>query len=149
MSADHFYGALWRVFTMTGMQRSEAHRSVPAITFLDGVPTKVRAEMQAVLEAVAAAPPPSFSGGGKWEVMHDDLAGFYEVRVKGADRKNHRLFCVLERDADDLGGSSIVVIDGLSKPVRSAAKPAEYRRALRHRAEFRKRRTVLGIDPKP
>ena len=31
---------------------------------------------------------------------------------------NHRLFCVLERDAEDLGGSSIVCIDGLSKPPR-------------------------------
>ncbi len=65
--------------------------------------------MQVVLEAVAEAPPPAFSGGGKWEVMHDDMAGFYEVRVRGADRLNHRLFCILERDADDLGGSSIVV----------------------------------------
>lgn len=65
--------------------------------------------MQAVLEAVAEAPPPAFSGGGKWEVMHDDMTGFYEVRVRGADRRNHRFFCILERDADDLGGSSIVV----------------------------------------
>jgi hypothetical protein len=123
-------------------------REVPPITFLDAVPVAVRAEIQAVLEAVAEAPPPSFSGGGKWEVMHDAMAGFYEVRVKGADRKNHRLFCVLERDAGDLGGSSIVAIDGLSKPVRTAAKPKDYARALKHRAEFRQRRTVLGIDPK-
>lgn len=117
--------------------------AVPAIEFLDQVPTKVRAEMQAVLEAVAEAPPPAFSGGGKWEVMRDHMAGFYEVRVRGADRRNHRLFCVLERDADDLGGSSIVVIDGLSKPVRRAADPRDYRRAQRYRAEFFKRRTVL------
>jgi hypothetical protein len=75
--------------------------------------------------------------------MHDDMAGFYEVRVRGADRRNYRLFCVLERDAADLGGSSIVCIDGLSKPVRQAASPQDYRRALRHRDEFRQRRTVL------
>ena len=122
-------------------------RSVPAIDLLDSVPMGVRAEMQAVLEAVADAPPPSFSGGGKWEVMHDEVAGFYEARVKGADRKNHRLFCLLDRDAADLGGSSIVVIDGLSKPLRTAAHPRDYRRALNHRDEFRARRTVLGIDP--
>ena len=48
---------------------------------------------------------------------------------------NHRLFCVLDRDADDLGGS-IVVIDGLSKPKRSAADSRDYRRALAYRAEF-------------
>ncbi len=117
--------------------------SVPAVSFLDSVPLKVRAEIVAVLEAVAEAPPPAFSGGGKWEVMHDDMAGFYEVRVHGADRRNHRLFCVLERDAEDLGGSSIVCIDGLSKPVRQAASPQDYRRVLRYRDEFRRRRTVL------
>ena len=121
----------------------DPERRVPAIDFLDRAPLKVRAEMQAVLEAVAAAPPPAFSGGGKWEVMHDAMAGFYEVRVRGADRQNHRLFCVLERDAADLGGSSLVVIDGLSKPVRQAARPQDYRRALRYREEFRRRRTVL------
>lgn len=75
-----------------------------------------------MLDAVAEAPPPAFSGGGRWEAMRDEMAGFYEVRVKGADKQNHRLFCVLERDADDLGGSSIVVIDGLPKSLRTAAK---------------------------
>jgi len=119
-------------------------RAVPAVEFLDSLPVKTRAEIIAVLEAVAAAPPPAFSGGGKWEAMHDDMAGFYEIRVRGADRRNHRLFCVLERDAADLGGASIVCIDGLSKPVRQAASPQDYRRALRYRDEFRQRRTVLG-----
>lgn len=110
--------------------------------FLDSVPLKVRVEINAVLEAVADGPPPRFSGGGKWEAMHGDMAGFYEVRVKGGGM-NHRLFCVLERDADDLGGSSIVAIDGLSKPRRSAADQRDYRRALQHQAEFARRRTVL------
>jgi len=31
--------------------------------------------MVAVLSAVADAPPPAFSGGGKWEAMHDEMAG--------------------------------------------------------------------------
>jgi hypothetical protein len=56
---------------------------------------------------------------------------------------NHRLFCVLERDASDLGGSSIIVIEGPSKPKRSAANPRDYRRAIAMRAEFQRRRTVL------
>lgn len=64
-------------------------------------------------------------------------------RVRGADRRNHQLFCVLERDATDLGGSSIVVIDGLSKPVGQPADPRDYRRAIRHRHEFANRRTVM------
>jgi hypothetical protein len=76
------------------------------------------------------------------EAMHDDMAGFYEIRVRGNDRRNHRLFCLLERNADDLGGSSIVCIDGLSKPVRQAAAAQDYRRAQRYRDEFRQHRTV-------
>lgn len=118
-------------------------RPVPTIDFLDGLSDKVAAEIQAVLEAVAAAPPPSFSGGGKWEAMHDDMAGCYEVRVQGGGA-NHRLFCLLERNAEDLGGPSIVCIDGLSKPVRSAASPRDYRRVRQYADEFRKRRTVYG-----
>jgi hypothetical protein len=58
--------------------------------------------------------------------MHDEMAGFYEVRIQGGGM-NYRLFCVLERDVADLGGSSIVVIVGLSKPKRSAADPKDYR----------------------
>ncbi len=115
---------------------------MPAIEFLDGIPEKVAAEIHAVLDAVAAAPPPSFSGGGKWETMRGDMAGFFEVRVQGGGA-NHRLFCILEREADDLGGSSIVCIDGLSKPRRTAAKPSDYNRVKRYRNEFMRRRTVL------
>ncbi len=132
----------WLIHFFQRHAGDDPQRSVPAETFLDGLPDKVVAEMLAVLDAVAAAPPPSFSGGGKWEVMHDDMAGFYEVRVQGAG-KNHRLFCVLERHADDLGGPSIVIIDGLSKPKRSAANPKDYRRAIKLRDEFWARRTVL------
>jgi hypothetical protein len=73
--------------------------------------------------------------------MHDDMAGFYEVRVQGGGA-NHRLFCLLERNADDLGGPSIVCVDGLSKPVRAAADPRDYKRIKQYGDEFRKRRTV-------
>src|ERR1700689_1236227 len=102
-------------------------RSTPTIEFLETLPDKVAAEIQAVLEAVAGAPPPAFSGGGKWEAMHGDMAGFYEVRVQGGGA-NHRLFCLLERTAEDLGGPSIVCVGGLSKPVRTAADPRGYKR---------------------
>lgn len=133
----------WLIHFFQRHPDDDAAESVPAMEFLDAVPMKVRAEMQAVLEAVAEAPPPSFSGGGKWEAMHDEMAGFYEVRVRGADKRNHRLFCILERDAADLGSSSIIVISGLSKPVRQAADRRDYRRALRYRAEFERDRRVL------
>ena len=132
----------WLIHFFQRHPADDPERAVPAQDFLDGLPTKVLAEMVAVLDAVAEAPPPAFSGGGKWEAMHGDMSGLYEVRVQGGGM-NHRLFCILERDAVDLGGSSIVVIDGLSKPKRSAAKPKDYRRVLRMKAEFSRRRTVL------
>jgi hypothetical protein len=43
--------------------------------------------MIAVVKAVADAPPPAFGGGGKWEAMHDEMAGFYGCRqVFGVQR---------------------------------------------------------------
>lgn len=132
----------WLIHFFQRHAEDDPGRSVPAIDFFEALPPKLVAEVQAVLDAVAEAPPPSFSGGGKWEAMHGDMSGFFEVRVRG-DGQNHRVFCVLERDASDLGGSSIVVIDGLSKPKRSAANSKDYRRALAMRAEWERRRTVL------
>jgi hypothetical protein len=55
----------------------------------------------------------------------------YAVRTGGG--ANHRLFCLLERNANDLGGPSLICLDGLSKPVRSAASPRDYRRVLINR----------------
>jgi len=132
----------WRIHFFQRHIDDDAGRAVPSIEFLDRLTEKVAAEIHAVLDAVAEAPPPSFSGGGKWEAMHDDMAGYYEVRVQGGG-KNHRFFCVLERDADDLGGSSIVCLGGLSKPPRTAAKPRDYRLIKQYGAEFHRRRTVL------
>ncbi len=132
----------WLVHFFQRDPEIDAEQLVPAMEFLDRLPTKVVAEFLAILDAVAEAPPPAFSGGGKWEAMHDAMAGFYEARVTGAGM-NHRLFCILERNAHDLGGPSIVVIDGLSKPKRSAANPKDYRRALVMRSEFLASRTVV------
>jgi hypothetical protein len=60
----------------------DPHRGVPAIKFFDRLSAKSVAEFQSVLDAVAEAPPPAFSGGGKWDAMHDEMAGFYEVRIQ-------------------------------------------------------------------
>ena len=57
--------------------------TVPALEFLDGCPGTIDAQFTAVLDAVAAAPPPRFSGGGKWEAMHGTMAGWYEIRLTG------------------------------------------------------------------
>lgn len=120
-----------------------ADGSVPATEFLDKAPTAVVAEFQAILDAVAEAPPPAFSGGGKWEVMHGEMGGFYEARVR-YKAANYRLFCVLDRPGGDLGGPSIVVIAGLSKPRRNAARTQDYQRARVLRDEFRITRRVMS-----
>jgi len=63
--------------------------SIPAGDFLASCPTKVAANIFAVLEAVRTAPPPAFSGGGKWEAMHGTMAGYYEIRGTGPGRRVH------------------------------------------------------------
>jgi hypothetical protein len=110
-----------------------ADGSVPAIEFLDGCPVKVAANLLAVLDAVAEAPPPQYSGGGKWEAMHGSMGGYYEVRATGPQREQFRLFCLLENaEADELarrglGGPAIAVLTGLRKPWRTTFDERDYR----------------------
>ena len=117
--------------------------AVPAMGFLESLPRGVAEKIQAVLEAVAQAPPPSFSGGGMWKAMHGEMSGFYEVCVQGSDA-NHRLLCLLDRNADDLGGPSIICIYGFSKPKRQGASGKDYRQARKYRDEFQRTRRVFS-----
>lgn len=76
----------WRIHFFQRHVKDDRQRAVPANEFLDSLPDKLAAEIQAVLDAVATAPPPSFSGGGKWEAMHGEMAGIHEVRCRQATR---------------------------------------------------------------
>lgn len=133
----------WIIHFFQRHRSDDPTRSVPGLEFLDSIPSAEAATIYAVLAAVAEAPPPSFSGGGMWEVMRGKMSGFYEVRTTG-NKTNHRLFCLLLRDADDLGGPSIVCLGGLSKPPRSPARDKDYRTIRKYRAEFERRRTVVS-----
>ncbi len=103
--------------------------------------------MLAVVNAVADAPPPQFSGGGKWEAMHDEMAGYYEIRVDGPKRHHYRLFCLLERDGGSvgLGGPSLVLICGKEKPFRTVLSARDYGEVRRLGSEYlaRRPRSVL------
>jgi hypothetical protein len=132
----------WLIHFFQRRSDDDVAEATPTTKYLDSVPTIVAAEFDAILTAVAEAPPPSFSGGGKWEAMHGDMAGIYEVRVKSGG-VNYRLFCLLVRTADKLEGPSIVCLDGLTKPARTAAQPREYARIRQYVAEFRKHGKVL------
>ncbi len=131
----------WSIYFFCRHSADDSKEPVPGREFLDACPTKVRATMLAVLRAVADAPPPRFSGGGYWEAMRDEMAGFYEVRVNGPQRKHFRLFCVLERPGTDvgLGGPAIILITGMAKPFRTEFEPTDYRRVWRLGEEYRKR----------
>jgi hypothetical protein len=109
-----------------------AQGSAPGADFLDGCPAKVRGTILAVLDAVAAAPPPAFSGGGKWEAMHGDMGGYYEIRVTGPGREQFRLFCLLENadvrtlTARGLRGPAIAVIAGMRKSSGTVFSKRDY-----------------------
>ena len=139
--------APWRIHFFKRHVADDPSQSVPARDFLQTCPTKVEATILAVVKAGAEAPPPAFSGGGKWEAMHDDMAGFYEVRVDGPQRRHFRLFCVLERDGATvgLGGPSLVLIAGKSKAFMTVLSKAEYGEIRALGVEYRGRnpRSVL------
>lgn len=84
--------------------------------------------MHAVLVAVAAAPPKRYAGGGYWEAMKDDMAGWFEVRVDGPKRHHYRLYCRLDYEAKnpEVDKPLLVVIAGLDKPFQTKLNPADY-----------------------
>jgi hypothetical protein len=102
---------------------------VSARVFLDDCPVSVAARMLAVLDAMATAPPPAFSGGGFWEAMHAPMTGYQEVRVqgqaRGTARMNFRLFYYLDRQGPGLPREAIVLLDGRAKPLRTALSESD------------------------
>lgn len=89
-------------------------------------PASVRAKAYAVLVAVATAPPKRFAGGGYWEAMKGAMSGWFEVRVDGPKRHHHRLFCLLDYEANGQQKPLLVVIDGRDKPFRTTLSDPEY-----------------------
>jgi Txe/YoeB family toxin of Txe-Axe toxin-antitoxin module len=133
----------WRVHFFRRHKEDDPKETSPAFEFLEDpeMSPKVEATFHAILDAVAAAPPPAFSGGGKWEAMHGSMAGYYEARVDGPHRRHYRLFCVLERDGASvgLGGPSIVAITGMAKAFMTTFTEAEYAEVRALGREYRKR----------
>ncbi|NRD60334.1 hypothetical protein HRD49_01110 [Corallococcus exiguus] len=117
-------------------------RTVPARDFLDACPDTVSAKLLAVVKAVADAPPPAFSGGGKWEAMHGAMAGLHEVRADGRGRRHYRLFCLLERDGEalGLGGPSLILLTGRTKAFRTVISESDYAKVRALRDEYQRRR---------
>ncbi|MCL4466728.1 MAG: hypothetical protein M1389_12020 [Chloroflexi bacterium] len=117
----------------------DPNESCPAQEFFSKIPDSVATDLFAIIDAVAESPPPQFSGGGMWEAMHGEMAGYYEARTRGPDRRLHRVFCFVEREAPGLDRPSVVVLTGLSKPVGKAVTKAYYAAVRRIGEEYRRR----------
>ncbi|HUY24374.1 MAG TPA: hypothetical protein VMV09_03590 [Candidatus Saccharimonadales bacterium] len=124
------------------------HRPTPMSVephFLDHCPIAIKARMLAVLDAMATALPPAFSGGGFWEAMPTPMTGYHEVSVlgqpRGAARLNSRLFCYLDREGAGLPQAAIVLLDGRAKPLRSALDEADHAAICQLGDEYRARNT--------
>ena len=129
----------WDVKVFCRHPEDDPLQECPAETFLMDCPDSAAEDLFSIIDAVASAPPPQFTGGGMWEAMHGSMAGFYEARTRGPDRRLYRLFCILDRDVPGLDRPSIVVICGLSKPVGEAMTASQYESVRRLGAEYRKR----------
>jgi hypothetical protein len=116
--------------------------TIPGRAFLQSCPASVRAKFVAVLLAVAGAPPHRFAGGGYWEAMHGDMAGWFEVRVDGTKprggkgRHHYRLYCLLDFDAKDMDKPLLVVVTGKDKPLRTILSDADYAAVRRLGQEY-------------
>lgn len=105
----------------------DPQQTAPGREFLRTVcPPGVRAKFNAVLNAVAAAPPKRFAGGGAWEAMHGGMTGWFEVRKDGPKRRHYRLFCLLDYEAQGKDKPLLVIIDGRDKPFRTELSPSDY-----------------------
>ncbi len=132
-------GHPWSIVFFQRHREDDRTEEVPGAAFLEACPTGVRANLVAILKAVAEAPPPRFAGGLQWQAMHGEMAGFYEARAMGPGKRLYRVFCILEREAEGLPGPSLVIITGLDKPNETAFSRADYRRVRELGDEYRAR----------
>ena len=101
-----------------------ADPAVPASPGLSRCPM-VEAEIMATIDAVAEGPPPQFRGGLRYQAMHGDMTGWFEVRTKHRKRL-YRLFCLQGRKAPGLPRPALVLITGGDKPNESAFSGSFY-----------------------
>lgn len=123
----------WAILYFRRHRSDDPAETRPGRVYLNNLPPQIRAQLIAVIKAVADAPPPAHSGGGKWEVMKGDMAGYYQVKADGFEngrRLHYRAFCLLERQtaANGLPGPSLIILDGMTKPYLTVFTRADYAR---------------------
>ncbi len=130
---------VWDVRFFRRHMNDDPVQSCPGFDFLVAIDVRAAQKLRKILRSVAGAPPPSWSGGGTWEAMRDDMAGYYEARTELGEWL-YRLFCMLEREGEGLANPSIIVIDGLKKKKRTKIRPQDYDRVRQLGEEYKKRR---------
>lgn len=123
----------WAILYFKRHRSDDPAETRPGRDYLNGLPPQIRAQLVAVIKAVADAPPPAHSGGGKWEAMKGDMAGYYQVKADGfqSGRRLHcRVFCFLERETatNGLPGPSLIILGGMTKPYLTVFTTADYAR---------------------
>lgn len=117
--------------------------AVPVLDFLRRIPSKPRRQLMTWLVAVAAFPPYRFPASTIFQPMHQeggvDMSGFHEARDEH-DGQLYRLICVIDRAAQKNGCPNpvLAVIDGVSKPARTAVPDREYERIKKVGEIYRK-----------
>lgn len=81
--------------------------------------------VMATIDAVAQGPPPQFRGGLRYQAMHGDMTGWFEIRTKHRKRL-YRLFCLQDRKAPGLSRPALVLITVGDKPNESAFSRSSY-----------------------
>lgn len=119
--------------------KDDPEQAEPGRDALRSWPISVRAKANAVLIAVATAPPKRFAGGGYWEAMKGDMSGWFEVRIDGPKRHHYRLFCLLDYEAEGKETPLLVVVDGRDKPFRTTLSDADYASVRSMGEEYLKR----------
>lgn len=113
--------------------------TVPALAWLEGLPKARRDQLLAWAETIRrwSPGPYAFPPGPMWQPMHAEAAGCFEIRDEH-DKKLYRLFCVIDRKAMENGLTHPVLslLDGATKPVRTALAKATYERVGALRREY-------------
>lgn len=60
----------WDVVVFQRHKDDDPNEICPADRFFGEIPDSVATDLFAIIDAVAASPPPQFTGGGVWEAMH-------------------------------------------------------------------------------
>lgn len=138
--------AAWQVRFFKRHKDDDPTESCPTDAFLQNdCPATIRARLFAILASVAAGPPPQFRGGAMWQAMHGDMAGYFEARALGPQKRLYRVFCLLEQAPPGLPGPALVAICGMVKKNERAFSAADYQRVRYLGHEYRRRepRNVL------